>query len=394
MYNLNIHYENIFHYLNSIIADPRLLYLMPYGSTSPENLEFLMNNIGIWEGARGPLFLCYDQEPILGEFNFELLDYVCNNYLHGDKFILLTTEKDSETLDKIKAKYNCSVVYYFHHAFAAHDWFRGQQFNSQLIAPNKRVLAKKYISFNRLTSSKRVYRSLLISELIERNILDQGYVSYNDVCPENNQNFIQNLEDAVDSGLINSEVMVDAARNIMKAQLPLRIDYRGESVIPNHSFALSAVAHTQRSFLYLVTETCYWERKCHLTEKIFKPIVSKMPFILVGPAHNLEYLRSYGFKTFNKWINESYDDIEDPIARMSMIGVVLSDLCTLSLHDLECMLAEMQEVLDYNYNLFYSQAFIDRCWDELTLGLRDVCEQIPIDPELGAANDLCLALTL
>ena len=353
-----------------------------------------MNNLGMWPGKRGPLFVCYDQEPILGEFNFELLDHVCDNYLDGDKFILLTTEKNSETLDTIKARYNCLVVYYFHHVFAAHDWFRGQRFNSQLIEPSKRSLAKKYITFNRLTSGKRVYRSLLISELIKRDILDQGYVSYNDVCPENNQNFIDNLVDAVDAKLINPEIMVDAARNIMKAGLPLRIDYRSEPAIPNHSFTLSAVTHTQRSFVYVVTETCYWEQKCHLTEKIFKPIVSKMPFILVGPAHNLAYLHSYGFKTFDRWFDESYDTIEDPMARMSMIGTVLADLCSSSFHDLECVLAEMQEVLDYNYNLFYSQEFIDRCWSELTLGLQDVCEQIVIDPELKASSDLHRMLTL
>ena len=87
-------------------------------------------------------FLFYDQEPIEGKFNFELLDFVCNNYLHGSKFILVTTEKDSETLELIKAKYNCPVVYYFHHVFAAHDWFRGVHFDSRLIAPKDRKLKK------------------------------------------------------------------------------------------------------------------------------------------------------------------------------------------------------------------------------------------------------------
>jgi hypothetical protein len=158
-----------------------------------------------------------------------------------------------------------------------------------------------------------VYRSLFISELIERNILDQGYVSYNDVCPDNDKDFVWNLEDAVDTKLIQPETMVDAARNLMRAPLPLRIDYQEEKAIPNHSFALSAVKESQESFVYVVTETCYWERKLHLTEKIFKPIVSRMPFILVGPAHNLEYLRSYGFQTFDYWWDESYDEIEDPV---------------------------------------------------------------------------------
>jgi len=364
---------------------------MPYGSTSPENLEFLMLELGFWSGDRGPLFLFYDQEPILGEFNFKLLDHVCKNFLHGDKFILITTEKESETVDLIKQKYNCPVVYYFHHIFAAHDWFRGVGFDNRLVTPSNRKIKKKYITFNRLTSNKRVYRSLFISELIERNILDQGYVSYNDVCPDNEKDFIWNLESVVDEGLIKPQVMVDAARNIMKAPLPLRIDYRDEPLIPNNSFTLGAVKETQESFVYVVTETCYWERKCHLTEKIFKPIVSKMPFILVGPAHNLEYLRSYGFQTFDYWWDESYDDIEDPILRMKEISCVLEGICKLPTKDLEVTLQEMQSVLDYNYNLFYSQNFIDRCWGELTLGLSDACKNVPVVPGLQEAIDQYLA---
>jgi len=384
MYNLNSHYENIFHYLNTIIADPRLLYLMPYGSTSPKNLEFLMNELGFWNGDRGPLFLFYDQEPILGEFNFELLDHVCTNFLHGDKFILVTTEKNSATLDIIQARYNCPVVYYFHHVFAAHDWYRGTAFDTRLVAPQDRKLKKKYITFNRLTSNKRVYRSLFISELVKRNILDQGHVSYSDVCPDNGEHYTKNLLEAVDANLITQAVAKATIANIDSAPLPLRIDFKDQKLIPNNSFALSAITETQESFVYVVTETCYWEHKHHLTEKIFKPIVSKMPFILVGPAHNLEYLRGYGFQTFDYWWDESYDEIEDPIRRMQAVGEVLEKICKLSEKDLEFTLQEMQSVLDYNYNLFYSQNFIDRCWGELTLGLYDVCKQqleIPGLPE-------------
>ena len=357
---------------------------MPYGSTSPKNLEFLMNELGFWNGDRGPLFLFYDQEPILGEFNFELLDHVCTNFLHGDKFILVTTEKNSETLDIIQARYNCPVVYYFHHVFAAHDWYRGTAFDTRLVAPQDRKLKKKYITFNRLTSNKRVYRSLFISELVKRNILDQGHVSYSDVCPDNGEHYTKNLLESVDADLITQAVAKATIANIDSAPLPLRIDFKDQKLIPNNSFALSAITETQESFVYVVTETCYWEHKHHLTEKIFKPIVSKMPFILVGPAHNLEYLRGYGFQTFDYWWDESYDEIEDPIRRMQAVGEVLEKICKLSEKDLEFTLQEMQSVLDYNYNLFYSQNFIDRCWGELTLGLSDVCKQqleIPGLPE-------------
>jgi hypothetical protein len=321
----------------------------------------------------GPLLIFYDQEPILGEFNYQLFDYIQNNKL--GTYVLVTTEKNSDTVDDISRRYNWPTVYYFHHVFVAHDWYRGYNFDSRLITPNKRQLKKKYISFNRLTSNGRAYRSLLVSELIQRSILDQGYVSYNDTCPNNNQNYVFNLLDARDTGLITPEVANETIMNIATAPLPLRIDYKTETLIPNHSMVLSAIPECMESFVYVVTETCYWERKCHLTEKIFKPIVSRMPFILVGCAYNLAYLRSYGFKTFDRWIDETYDTIEDPIKRMHAIGLVLLDISNRSLDDLQAILCEMQEVLEHNYNLFYSQKFVDHCWDELFDNINSVVSQ-------------------
>jgi hypothetical protein len=370
MYNIHSHYENLFSYLNTIVTDPRLLYLYPYGSTQPENIEFLMRDMSHWPGKRGPLFVFYDQEPILGEFNYDLLDYVSNNFLGGNKFILVTTEKNSDTVDQIQAKYNCPVVYYFHHVFAAHDWFRGSRYDSLLINPNQRQLTKKYITFNRLTSGIRAYRSLLISELIKHNILDQGYVSYDGNCSMGGSH-VDHIQNLVKENLITQELANLAINNINSIDLPLRIDYQGHDYIPNHSFVLSATHQSQESFCYVVTETCYWHRRDHLTEKIFKPIVSRMPFILVGPAHNLKYLRSYGFRTFSRWINESYDDIEDPVLRLEAISCELERICKFSLDELETILSEMQDDLDYNYNLFHSQEFIDTCWGELKTNLQN-----------------------
>ena len=345
------------------------MYLHPFGATGPENIESLAIDFKgkFPTGLECPLFICYDQEPLYGEFNFKLFDYIRDNV--AGPHILITTEKDSDAVKVIQERYGWPVVYYFHHIFAAHDWFRGHDFDARIVPPEKRKITKKYITFNRLTSAGRVYRSLLISELIKHEILNEGHVSYNDICPESGHNFIRNLSDARDDGLITQQVFLEALGNIVKAPLPLRIDYKDKDLIPNHSFILSAVPETQESFVYVVTETCYWERKCHLTEKIFKPIVSKMPFILVGCAYNLEYLKSYGFKTFDKWWNEDYDFITDPIERMTAIGKLLKSICSRSEEELEHMLIEMLPVLEHNYKLFHTPKFLHSAWNELTDGL-------------------------
>lgn len=46
-----------------------------------------------------------------------------------------------------------------------------------------------------------------------------------------------------------------------------------------------------------------------LSEKIFKPIVCNHPFIILGSKGSLKELRKLGYKTFDGWIDESYDEL-------------------------------------------------------------------------------------
>ena len=51
--------------------------------------------------------------------------------------------------------------------------------------------------------------------------------------------------------------------------------------------------------IHIVPETIFDTEKTHLTEKIFKPIVMYQPFIVFAGPNSLQYIRNYGFKTFN-----------------------------------------------------------------------------------------------
>jgi hypothetical protein len=227
---------------------------------------------------------------------------------------------------------------------------------------------KKFISFNRLTGSARVYRSMLVAELAKHNLLNEGYVSYSDTCPDHGH-YSKTVLDSVTKFGVDPEYAQETIKQLDKINFPLRIDYHDRDEIPNHSMVLSAVPECMASFVYVVTETCFWEKKKHLTEKIFKPIILKQPFMLVGCAHNLAYLKSYGFKTFERWIDESYDDIEDPVLRLQAVVKELDSLSALSNEQLTNMLHEMEEVLEYNFNLFNSKEFLDHAWEELKSNL-------------------------
>ena len=106
------------------------------------------------------------------------------------------------------------------------------------------------------------------------------------------------------------------------------------------------------SFLHIVTETV-WQDKIHFTEKIFKPIVLHQPFIVVQAPGSLEYLKSYGFKTFDKWWDESYDNIVDPAQRLNHIANIINEIGNKNTKELEILRKEMAEVLEYNFKHFY-----------------------------------------
>jgi len=123
------------------------------------------------------------------------------------------------------------------------------------------------------------------------------------------------------------------------------------------------------SFLHIVNETV-WQDKIHFTEKIFKPIVSHQPFVVLQAPGSLNYLHKYGFKTFNYWWDESYDGIQDPVERMRAIADIVNWIGKLPLTKLETMRREMSGILEYNYNHFYER-IPDIVLDELRVNLKN-----------------------
>jgi hypothetical protein len=373
MYNIHSHYENIHSFAKTIVAHPRLVYLHPFGSTQPENLESLDN------GATGPIIFCYDQEPLLPEFNRELFTKVKNlqqvNY-QPTPIILLNTETNSAAKMQLLSEFKFYDCYYFFHAFAAADWYRGYQYCTDLVPPKERKIRKKFITFNRITGSARVYRSYFIAELWKNNLIDQGHVSYSHICPVHGH-FERSIVESISLYNVPAYHAIRTKAILNQIKEPLRIDFKDSEFIENSSQVLSAIPEMMESFLHVVTETCFWESKCHLTEKIFKPIVARQPFVLLGCAGNLKYLRKYGFKTFDAFWNEEYDTIQDPLERMQAVVRLINQICSLSTKELERMLRDMNEVLEYNYQWFYSKKFIDLVWNEFSTNLEAAVVQLP-----------------
>jgi hypothetical protein len=120
-----------------------------------------------------------------------------------------------------------------------------------------------------------------------------------------------------------------------------------KSKIQNNNFPFDSI---QKSFLNIITETCYTSNFVNLSEKTFKPIICKRPFLILGVPGCLQHLKDLGFKTFNKWWNESYDLELDNAKRLQQVYYITENILNTPFEDLKIMLNEMNDILEHNHN--------------------------------------------
>ena len=106
----------------------------------------------------------------------------------------------------------------------------------------------------------------------------------------------------------------------------------------------------KNSLINIISETFFFTDEIHITEKTYKPIAYKQPFIMMGAKGSLQHIKDMGFKTFDQWWSEEYDNIADPVERINRICDIVhvisgwSDLVKLN------FTKEVAEIVEYNFN--------------------------------------------
>jgi hypothetical protein len=77
--------------------------------------------------------------------------------------------------------------------------------------------------------------------------------------------------------------------------------------------------------------------------------------MLLAAPGNLAYLKSYGFKTFDSIIDESYDLIQDPDARSEAVVNQLAWYCNLSDTKKQDVIRAAEPIIEYNFHHFYGE---------------------------------------
>jgi hypothetical protein len=141
--------------------------------------------------------------------------------------------------------------------------------------------------------------------------------------------------------------------------------FAGESTQNMASCWLTNFAEAADSLVYVPTETVYFGRRSHITEKTFKAIALEMPFVLVAPAGSLAYMREYGFQTFSTVFDENYDTETDDVKRVELVVKLLKDLDSLTQRERLQIHRACLPIVEHNYNHFYRGGFADILWPEL-----------------------------
>lgn len=94
------------------------------------------------------------------------------------------------------------------------------------------------------------------------------------------------------------------------------------------------------------------EFELDISEKTFKPISRMQPFVVLGQAGILAYLKSLGYKTFENWWDESYDTELDSAIRYKKVWKLFVYFNSLTKEHLAELLKEMQPILEHNRTVY------------------------------------------
>lgn len=373
---MNIPLDRLYDFLYDIInRDNIIIYrFYPHGSKDIANLTAAEFKPGWKESMTNIALICNDQEPLnfelyknvipkipkLPDYCTELIEY--RNY-HGrglksvlfscnlnDHCLLLHSEKNSRNL-QMYLDDDYIGVYYWSHGIIARDWFRYASIDPAL-KQRPALPQKDFLIYNRAWSGTREYR-LKFSELLLENKLIQNSnvkfnphdlgIHYSDHTFINNR-FKPNINNLEDFFVLNQTTSCFSA------------DY------DNKDYTTCGIE--------VVLETLFDDQRQHLTEKILRPIACGLPWILAGTAGSLQYLRDYGFKTFEPLIDERYDSITDPLDRLQAIVDEMKRISMLPTGQKQQLFSELREIAKFNQERFFSNDFFEFLINEFRQNLK------------------------
>lgn len=296
------------------------------------------------------LIITYALEPLVGVEEIVYKKLIVDNNINENKIILLTSRIDAgKIINELSIKLNKQPIraYYF-------STFEFQIQQATKVAPI--VNLKKYKKFICLNRRWRLHRPFLVAMLSYYGLLKHGYVSLGKCEKNSNWNIsIQQILNYHKKYPFEETLKIVEENKESFNEIPdLYLDTNDLDINrPNIDDSIKVFFQT--SYFSVVTETLFFSNTQFLSEKIFKPIAMKHPFILVGTPNLLSHIILLGYKTFHPYINEEYDKETNHCKRMKLIVDEIKRLSELSDSDWQYLNQKLQPIIDYNFSLLKSK---------------------------------------
>ncbi len=302
--------------------------LIPTECHSPLFQQFIIQHFGK-EGITKPF---YDFDKKLDELDCNLY------YVYGSYNSELYKKFESESnLKRIKVLY--WPTYLITHTFNLYyTGFiqNGKHESLDLIQD----FEKLYINYNH---RPRIHRKIMMDLLCKRNLLDDGFNSWNEISN------INNGTDIVTSYNYNTECWKEEILNLddYKSKDKDYLEEHSPTMLkPNALFSL--VGETSMDVPYV-------------TEKTFRCFFFKQPFIAYGAKGQNKEILNYGFKLFDNIIDYSFDDEPVHIKRFELL---LNELEKFKNQNFNDIYKKVEPILEHNrkrvYELLLKDEFIPK----------------------------------
>ena len=218
------------------------------------------------------------------------------------------------------------------------------------------IKSKNFLYFNRMA---RPHRILLAARMFENGLVDKSYFSF-----EGDED-TRWLDYVLTSPQMSLKVKHQFAK--YKDEFPIRLNITEQRHNPVDFIEDDIKYHTD-SYFSLITETIFHKPNSkyrnamleHLddvfiTEKTYRAILFKHPFVIAGCPGTIKALQTRGFKTFSPWIDESYDLIEDDNARLDAVVAEVERLCNFTDEQWIEWQTGVKDIVEHNFNFMFKQ---------------------------------------
>ena len=299
------------------------------------------------QNKRAKLMFISDEGEEINDIKLKMLEYQTKNYnISPSSVVFLSCNYLIEEILKEKGYIG---IYYNPWQFSAARFMTAHYnfIKTKCNILEDKLRDKKFLCFNRNNHAHRAY---LVERLLELGIDKESIITY---------------------GNIGNNIYFWKEHKLLNSKIPLLHDEKQLHV--NTPIDINFDAHNQ-CYFNIVTET-YFEQNSNKTvffsEKIFKPIQCLQPFLLVGQVNGLKQLKKMGYKTFDQFINEDYDSIDDSIPRIEAIIKEIVRLNSISNEHLSNMLYQMFPILEHNFcnhakliqEYYYAEIIVNKIYE-------------------------------